>query len=113
MTILLVTNDLACVASVSGAAKRAGRELRTAMNPAAIDDMLDGAKLVIFDLNTAGLDLGLLVPRLRARLPAGATILAFGPHVHEAKLAAATAAGCDRVLARGQFYAQIDALLLA
>ncbi|MGH7194079.1 MAG: hypothetical protein ACREJM_11205, partial [Candidatus Saccharimonadales bacterium] len=104
-------SDLACLANVSGAAKRAGHELRTAMTVAAIDDKLAGARLVILDLNTGGLDLAELVAQLRARLPAGAAIWAFGPHVHESKLAEASAAGCERVLARGQFYARLDALL--
>lgn len=113
MTILLVTADLACLASVSGAASRAGHELRTAMNIAAIDGKLaeGGVGLVILDLNTTGLDPGELLPRLRPRLAAGAMVVAFGPHVHESKLAAASAAGCDRVLARGQFYVQLDDLL--
>ena len=50
---------------------------------------------------------------LVARLPiAGATrLVAFGPHVHKAKLAAAAAAGFGLVLSRGQFYAQMDELL--
>ncbi|HEX5446335.1 MAG TPA: hypothetical protein VFW87_21085 [Pirellulales bacterium] len=111
MTILLVTSDLACVANVSGAAKRAGHELRTAMSVAAMDDKLADARLVILDLNLGGLNLVELVPWLRSRLPAGAAIWAFGPHVHESKLADASAAGCERVLARGQFYARLDALL--
>lgn len=111
MTILLITSDLACVANVSGAAKRAGHELSTAMNVAAIDDKLREVQLVIMDLNTGGLDLAELVPQLRARLPADATVWAFGPHVHESKLAEASAAGCERVLARGQLYARLDALL--
>lgn len=111
MTILLISSDLACVANVSGAAKRAGHALRTAMRVAAIDDKLDETQLVIVDLNTGGVEAGELVPRLRAGLPAGAAIWAFAPHVHESKLAEASAAGCDRVLARGQFYARLDALL--
>lgn len=135
MTILLITSDLACVANVSGAAKRAGHELSTAMNVAAIDDKLreytsplatpvegvdqpwqneladQHVRLVILDLTIGGLNLTELVAQLRARLPAVAGIWAFGPHVHESKLAEASAAGCERVLARGQFYARLDALL--
>lgn len=111
MTILLVSADLGCLATVSGAANRGGHVLRTAMNVAAVDDKLHGVSVVILDLNTAGLDLGELVPRLRSQLPVGATIVAFGPHVHEARLAAAADAGCDRVLSRGQFHARLDALL--
>ncbi|HJT30565.1 MAG TPA: hypothetical protein VJ783_00755, partial [Pirellulales bacterium] len=75
------------------------------------DDKLDGVCLIILDLNTAALDLGELVPRLRSQLPSGVAIVAFGPHVHESKLAAAADAGCDRVLSRGQFHSRLDSLL--
>jgi hypothetical protein len=34
-------------------------------------------------------------------------IVAFGPHVHEAKLAAARSAGCDEVISRGRFHAEL------
>lgn len=111
MTILLLSADLGCLATVSGAANRAGHELRTSMNAAAIDDKLTDVGLVVLDLNMASLDPGELVPRLRSRLTPDAAILAFGPHVHESKLAAAADAGCDRVLSRGQFHARLDALL--
>lgn len=111
MTILLVSADLGCLATVTGAANRGGHVLRSAMNAAAIDDKLSGVGLVVLDLNVVGLDPGELVPRLRSQLPSGAAIVAFGPHVHESKLAAAADAGCDRVLSRGQFHARLDALL--
>jgi hypothetical protein len=46
-----------------------------------------------------------LMEGLRAKF-AGARILAFGSHVHEARLACAEQAGCDLVLTRGQFSAR-------
>ena len=67
--------------------------------------------LVILDLGMPGLDVRGVVARLRAlRVPA-AKIIAFGPHVHEALLQAARDAGCDTVLARGQFYARLDEIV--
>jgi hypothetical protein len=38
-------------------------------------------------------------------------ILAYGPHVHEDRLAAARAAGCDAVVSRGQLDREADSLL--
>ncbi|HWB11346.1 MAG TPA: hypothetical protein VG826_19105 [Pirellulales bacterium] len=108
--ILLITTDLACSSSVAGAAKRAGAELRTALGLAGIDAKLEpeAPALAILDLSTAGLNLQDLVPQLRARLAEGGRIIAFGPHVHTARLGAAREAGCDLVVSRGEFHARLD-----
>jgi CheY-like chemotaxis protein len=71
----------------------------------------EGARLVLLDLTTPGLDCLTLVPLLRAAARPPQTIIAFGPHVHEQHLASAQQAGCDLVLARGQFYARAAELL--
>ena len=113
MNAVLLTSDLACSSKAAGAAARAGAELTTAMSVAALLDKVssEAIDLVILDLTMPGLDPRELVPQLRALpVPPGA-VMAFGPHVHEAKLAAATAAGCEMVVSRGQFYAQLDQLL--
>jgi DNA-binding NarL/FixJ family response regulator len=110
--VLLLTSDLVFASKVAAAATRQGVTLETALGPAALVDKLAAspARLVIVDLNTARLDLADLVPRVRATVPAPA-VLAFGPHVQEAMLAAAQKAGCDHVMSRGQFNAQMDAIL--
>lgn len=41
----------------------------------------------------------------------GQVLVAFGPHVQESLLEEARAAGFDRVLTRGQFTAQLPAIL--
>ncbi|HEX7376147.1 MAG TPA: GNAT family N-acetyltransferase [Pirellulales bacterium] len=111
--VLLITSDLACLSSVSGAARRTGCELRTAMNISAIDDKLAEAPpgLIVIDLSTAGLNVTELVHRLRARLAAGVRIVGFGSHVHKSLLAAAEEAGCDLVVSRGEFHARMDDFL--
>jgi hypothetical protein len=62
-------------------------------------------------LSTAGIDLVQIIATLKASSPPPRAVIAFGPHVHEAKLTAAQVAGCDLVLSRGQFNAQIGAIL--
>jgi DNA-binding NarL/FixJ family response regulator len=108
--ILLITSDLGCMSSVTGAAKRTGAELRTALGASSIDDKLaeTAPALVIVDLSMPGLKPAELIPSLRARLPDDARILAFGSHVHTALLAAAREAGCDVVVSRGEFHARMD-----
>jgi DNA-binding response OmpR family regulator len=113
MGALLLTSDLACSSKVTAAAQRSGRPLQVAMSEAALCDKAAAqpAELVILDLTMPGLDPRQLLARLRALAAPPALVLAFGPHVHESKLAAASEAGCEIVMTRGQFHAQIDDLL--
>jgi CheY-like chemotaxis protein len=67
--------------------------------------------LALLDLSMPGLNVADAVARLRDAVGPEAAILAFGPHVHAAKLAAATKAGCDRVLTRGQFSRDMASVL--
>ncbi len=111
MDAVLYSTDLTCSSRVSAAAARVGATLQTAMSVEALLEKAAGKTLAILDLNTPSADLGELAPQLRARLTAPATIVAFGPHVHEKKLTAALDAGCDVVLTQGQFYGGLDDLL--
>ena len=84
--------------------------LRTAFDVATLLSHIrtEPASLVVIDLGTPRIDPAQLVSELRLSGGEGLRILAFGPHVHEQKLAAARAAGCDEVLTRGQFHASLD-----
>lgn len=112
MRLLLLTADLMCSSQVAGMARGLGLAL-VACGTA--DRLLtaaaEGPSIVALDLNAAGIDPAELVPRLRSAAQAPAAIVAFGPHVHESRLAAAQQAGCDAVLARGQFYSQGEHIL--
>lgn len=112
MTAWILTADLMFSSKLTAAARQAGGTLRMAMSTAALLENLaaEPARLVLLDLTTPGLDPAVLVPRIREVVP-DAAVLAFGPHVHEDKLAAASAAGCDAVLTRGQLNAGADGLL--
>jgi hypothetical protein len=51
-----------------------------------------------------------IVEQLKAA-PNRPRVIAFGPHVHEERLQAARKAGCDEVVSRGQFFAQVEGML--
>lgn len=112
--VLLITSDLTSSSSVAGAAQRSAVDLQTAFGVAAVEGKIAQCQpaLVILDLSTAGLNVRELVPDLRARLGRDVPILAFGPHVRTADLAAAREAGCNLVVSRGEFQARVDQYLL-
>ncbi|HEX4415748.1 MAG TPA: hypothetical protein VH107_19105, partial [Lacipirellulaceae bacterium] len=66
--------------------------------------------LVIIDLAMPGLQLD-FVQRLKSKSMNGPRIVAFGPHVHKDRLAAARDVGCDVVISRGQFFSEIESIL--
>jgi CheY-like chemotaxis protein len=112
MSVLALVSDLATQSQINAAAARTGVELEIADSVEAMLARLTQAhaRLVVLDLNHPGLDPQQVVPRLRTSLPS-AKVVAFGPHVHHQRLAAAREAGCDLVLSRGQFHAEMDAIL--
>jgi DNA-binding NarL/FixJ family response regulator len=113
MRVALLTADLVCSSRLAGAAQRAGGTLLSAATAEALLALLasEPADAVLIDLEAPGSDPAALVPRLRALDPAPRAVLAFGPHVHEQRLAAAQQAGCDAVYARGQLHAQAETIL--
>ena len=114
MAILFLTTDLLFSSRVAGAAARLGMTLKTAATPAALIELLAAAEpesLVLLDLNSPGVDPRQLAPMVRASQNPPRAIIAYGPHVHEDRLSAATAAGCNEVLTRGQFNARMEETL--
>jgi len=113
MSVVCLSSDLGTSSRLAGAAARVGVPLQTAMSAAKLFDLVAAvpARMVVIDLTTAGLDVADVVTRLRTAEHPPNTILAFGPHVHEAALLAANEAGCDQVLTRGQMHAHADELL--
>src|SRR5690242_20501208 len=110
MTVLFLTTDLMFTSRLAGVAARLGVALRTAGTPAALTELVaaEPDSLVLIDLTLSGLDPRTLVAELKASTTPPRTIVAYGPHVHENRLAEAAAAGCDEVLTRGQFSAQME-----
>ena len=113
MSVVALISELMMQSQVSGAAQRACAELVLVSSENALLEKIAEASpgLVVVDLSHPGLDPVQLMERLRPVLPAGAATLAFGPHVHKAKLEAAAAAGFTGVMSRGQFHANMDDLL--
>lgn len=111
MNALLISTDLMALSAADGAAQRAGVTLRTVSPNTAATATAEGSPRVIaIDLTAPIDDLAALVATLREAAP-GVAIIAYGPHVHEARLAAAQEAGCDHVLSRGQFHKGFGELL--
>lgn len=112
MSIVYLTNDLMFSSRVAGAAKAAGVDVRVVGSVASLLDSLsnEGIRLVILDLTLPSLDPTTVLPEIRSAA-ANVSVIAYGPHVHEQKLAAAKDAGCDQVLSKGQFSSSITNLI--
>ena len=112
MTIILFCDDLMTVSQVEVAAREAGLVFRDVSSADAVRQIAETseATLVVLDLACPAADPAALVPQLKT-LSSAPRVIAFGPHVHAEKLAAAQAAGCDQVLSRGQFLSQLGSVL--
>jgi hypothetical protein len=113
MPVILLSADLATSSKVSGAAARQAIPFSVAMTVDRLSALAASAPgpLVLLDLTFANLSVAEVVAEMRALANPPQAIVAFGPHVHEAKLAEAAEAGCDQVMSRGQFYANVDEIL--
>lgn len=113
MAVVLVSADLMGASRIETAARSAGvpYQMVGSVEAAVAAAVAAPTSLVILDLTTAGIDAAELVQRLKPPSANQPTVVAFGPHVHEATLQDAKAAGCDEVLARGQLLSQIETLI--
>ena len=110
MTAVLMSADMMVSSRVMSAARQSGIALAIAPSIAdLIGRLTDSTRLVMLDLSS-GLTIKDVVASIRAAAPQG-RIIAFGPHVDEALLAAARDAGCDVVMSNGQFYREQDVIL--
>jgi CheY-like chemotaxis protein len=113
MTVAVLTSELMTRSRIAAAAERLEIAAEFASSEGALVELVRerGARLVILDLEQPGLQTAEIMRALRATGASGLQVVAFGPHVHEARLQAAATSGCDQVLARGKFYAELDAVL--
>ena len=112
MNAVLLSGDLMVISAGDGVARRCGSTLMHARSAEAAVAQCAGGNVALLavDLRTAALDVAKFVADVRSQAPA-VRVLAFGPHVHEALLAAAAAAGCDETATRGQFELRFEAAL--
>lgn len=113
MSALALISDLMTASQATAAAQRAGAPLTLVASEDALIAQAESLspRLVIVDLSHPGMDASRLFDRLQPQLPSGATTVAFGPHVHKERLAAAAAAGFGLVLSRGRFQTEMVEIL--
>jgi CheY-like chemotaxis protein len=112
MDVVLLANDLMVASRLQSAVSQGGAHLQTATSAAQAIEFCQNKDtcLLVVDLAMPGLELD-FVPQLKSGRANDTRIVAFGPHVHAKRLAAARDSGCDLVLSRGQFFSQIDLML--
>jgi CheY-like chemotaxis protein len=113
MTVVLLSSDLTVLSRVEGAATRLGQSVRSASGESQAVELCQGddVNTLIVDVSMPSLDVASLLNQLKASEGSGTRVVAFGPHVHEQRLAAAREAGCDLVVSRGQFFSQLETIL--
>ncbi len=112
MSVLFLSTDLVFSSRLASAGQRLGITVSAVLSIDAAVARMEGeeVKLVILDLATGNIDPATAVPKMHEAAK-GVRIVAYAPHVHEATLEAARAAGCDEVLTRGAFDARMNDLL--
>jgi CheY-like chemotaxis protein len=114
MLITFLTNNIMFPSRIAGIVEQLHAQLETAATIDALLAKLTGElepAVVIIDLNLPGIDPTAVVQEIKSLPLPPRAIIAFAPHVHEEKLAAARNAGCDVVLTQGQFDRQIQSVL--
>lgn len=110
MSVAIYSRDLMGISTIDGAAKAAGQ---TTVSVADIGDFVArvpaDVQWIFVDLGAVTGSLAEFTNALRSHAPY-AKIVAHGPHVHENLLAEASAAGCDKVMTRGQFMRSLPVL---
>jgi DNA-binding NarL/FixJ family response regulator len=112
-TGLLLSRDLIFTSKVTGTARALGRRVLVAGNSTLAASMIEqGRPVVIFvDLAAGDLASPSAIQALRGVAAPGTPFVAFGSHVDTAALAAAASAGCDPVLPRSRFSAELPDLI--
>jgi len=113
MHIILFTCNLMCSSKIAGEVHTRQGSLDVVSSAAELLNRAGSraANLVNLDLNMSEFNPRDLLASLRQLDPAPEALVAYAPHVHEAKLAAAKEAGCDVVLSQGAFHRKISNLL--
>jgi CheY-like chemotaxis protein len=113
MSGLLLSDDLMFTSRIVGTARDLGFSMQTARNAAALISLAQKKPpaCVLIDLANPSLAIADLLQQLREGDHPMPFIVAYGSHVDTATLKAARAAGCDLVLPRSQFVAELPGQL--
>ena len=109
---VLLTHDLIFSTKVTSTARALGLAVTAAGDLMKVAELCRDQRhsCVFIDLGVPDLDITAAVAQLRRAAGAVPTV-AYGSHVDTARLDAARAAGCDEVLPRSRFSAELPALL--
>lgn len=110
---LLLTRDLIFTSKVTGTARALGRSVMTAGNVALATSMIEQwrPRVVFLDLAAGELTGPAAILAYRRIAPEGTAFVAFGSHVDMVALDAARGAGCDEVMPRSRFSAELPAIV--
>lgn len=115
--IYLFIEDLFFFAKINETARKLGIKIAFVKNePETIAKILDAPEeekpsLIVFDLNNAAAKPLTLIPKLKAKLKRGTSIIGFLSHVQGDLKAKAVEAGCDTVMPRSAFSQNLPNLL--
>ena len=110
LTVVLFSSDLMLISTVGGTASAAGHQFCSVSNANdLVHRLADGNVLLCLDLSAPAADPHAVAQQIPVEALRSA--IAFGPHVHTARLDAARQAGFGRVFSRGQFVSGVRGLL--
>jgi len=112
MNGFFLSTDLMFTSRVVAAAAAAGAPAQVVGSPAKLLEKAAESPIdyVLIDLGRPALNVTEFIAALKNLEVPPQRILAYGAHVHEALLQAATEAGCDAVFTRGQFSGNMPAI---
>lgn len=110
---LLLSRDMIFTSKITGTARALGRQVLVAGNAALASALIARwtPAIVFVDLAAGDLVSPSALADFQREAGPGVPFLAFGSHVDTAALDAAKAAGCDPVLPRSKFSAELPALI--
>lgn len=110
LTVVLFSSDLMLISTVGGTATAAGHEFCSVTDTAdLVRRLADCNVLLCLDLSAPAADPHAIANQIPVEALRSA--IAFGPHVHTARLDAARQAGFGRVFSRGQFVTHVADLI--
>jgi DNA-binding NarL/FixJ family response regulator len=110
---LLLSRDMIFTSKVTGTARELGHRVMVAGNSALAAAMIEQwrPKVIFVDLAAGELVAAPALTAYQKAAPPGTPFVAFGSHVDTAALDAARDAGCDPVMPRSKFSAELPALI--